>query len=366
MGSIKIGLVSFFSLTVLFELGTAIVVNIGMDAGKDAWIANLLGCVAGLVLFSGYAYLYRAYPEKPLTGYVRILLGKHAGTVVGTLYVIMFMNIAGRDLRDGSTLLVIATLHNTPLLVVAALMILSCAYVLHKGSEVLARTSISFMGVVLVIGSMFTLLLLLSGEMEWTRIMPVMGDGIMPVLKSVIQENYMFPYGEIFCFTMLMPYLTDGKKGVWVIASAMVLSAILISYVTIVNITVLGIDIVDRSPFPLMSTVSKIALSEFIQRMDILIVMLLIIGVFFKIAVFYGAALIGISDLFGLPYRTMIFPCALIILLSSILNARNFPEHLETGRQLIYTYFPFFSIIIPVILIIITAIRRHRSALRLG
>ncbi|WP_410511610.1 GerAB/ArcD/ProY family transporter [Paenibacillus sp. BR2-3] len=365
MGGPKIGLVQFFSLTFLFELGTALVVN-GSKSGRDGWISILVGCIVGLVLFTGYAYLYKLYPDKPLSGYARAILGKPLGAVVVISYVVMFINIAGRDLRDGSALLVMATLHRTPIMVVGALMILSCAYVLHKGIEVLARTSLIFMVLVLSIGGIFTVLILLSGEMEWTRIFPVLGDGFRPVAISVVQHNYMFPYGEIICLTMLMPYLSDDKKGVWVIPAAMLLAGLLLSYTSIVNITVLGSDMLERSPFPLLSTISKAALSDFIQRLDILVVMLLIIGVFFKIAVFYGAALVGISDLFGLPYRTLIYPLALIILFSSLLNARSLTEHLEEGGYLLYKVFPIFTIAIPAVLIIGAAVRRYRSASRPG
>ncbi|MFD2877533.1 GerAB/ArcD/ProY family transporter [Paenibacillus rhizoplanae] len=52
-------------MTVLFELGTALVVNLGMESGRDAWLSILLGCVAGLMVFTGYAYLYRKQPDLP-------------------------------------------------------------------------------------------------------------------------------------------------------------------------------------------------------------------------------------------------------------------------------------------------------------
>lgn len=65
MGKIKIGLLQFFTLTLLFELGTALVVNLGMESGKDAWISILLGTLIGLIVFSGYTYLYRKFPELP-------------------------------------------------------------------------------------------------------------------------------------------------------------------------------------------------------------------------------------------------------------------------------------------------------------
>ncbi|WP_159067712.1 GerAB/ArcD/ProY family transporter, partial [Paenibacillus ihuae] len=125
MGKVKIGLLQFFTLTVLFELGTALVVNLGMSAGRDAWMSILIGCLAGLVMFSGYVYLYRKHPDMPFTAYTRKLLGPTAGTPVAVMYIVLYMNLAGRDLRDGSTMLAMATMHNTPLFILSMLMILS-------------------------------------------------------------------------------------------------------------------------------------------------------------------------------------------------------------------------------------------------
>ncbi|BCG58970.1 GerAB/ArcD/ProY family transporter [Paenibacillus sp. URB8-2] len=366
MREIRIGSIHFFSLVLMFELGTALVVNVGMEAGRDAWIAIFLGCLVGMLIYTGYNYLFKLYPDLPLSGYVRAILGKPLGAFVVILYAVIFLNGAGRDLRDGSALLVMAALNRTPIIIVAAMMILSCGYVLHKGLEVLARTSFIIMIGVLMIGGVITLLMLFSGEMEWSRLQPMLGDGIKPVALSVIRSNYMFPFGEVFCFMMLMPYIGDKKRAVWVVPSAILAAGLIISYTALVNITVLGSDMVERSPFPLLSTVSKAALSDFIQRLDVLVVMLLIIGVFFKVAVYYGAAVIAISDLFNLPYRTMIIPSAIIILFSGMLDARSFVEHLEEGGEMLTFIYPVFTIVIPTILIIVAAFRNYRSGSRPG
>jgi spore germination protein KB len=337
-----------------------------MGAGRDAWLSILIGCLAGLIMFSGYAYLYRKHPGMPFTAYTRKLLGKTAGTPVAVMYIILYMNLAGRDLRDGSTMLAMATMHDTPLFILSMLMILSGAYVLHKGLEVLTRTSLVFAMIVLIIGVFSMVMLMLSGSINLNLLLPTLENGIGPVLESVARQNYMFPFGEMICFTMLMPYLSDSKKGPWAIAAGMLVSGLLLSSTMALNISVLGADIVERSPLPLMPTISKISISDFIQRVDIFVVMVLIIGVFFKMSVFFAAALIGISELFKLSYRRMLYPVALIILFTSMLDARSFTEHLDEGGRLLYAVYPLFMIVIPVILIIITAVRSYFSAPRPG
>ncbi|AIQ35361.1 spore gernimation protein [Paenibacillus sp. FSL R5-0345] len=365
-GSIKIGVLQIFSLTLLFELGTALVVNLGMEAGKDAWISIMIGDFIGVAVFAGYTFLYRKFPDLPLTAYVRKVLGRYLGSVIALGYIILFLNLAGRDLRDGSTMLVMATMHRTPLFIIAMLMVLSSAYVLHKGIEVLARTSMVFLTLVLMIGLFSSMMLMFSGSINLHFLQPVFENGFEPILASVVKQNYMFPFGEMVCFTMLMPYLDNAKKGPWIIATGIFVSGILLSLTMVLNISVLGSDIVKRSLLPLMPTISKISISDFVQRLDILVVMVLIIGVFFKMAVFFAAALIGISELFKIPYRRMVYPTALIILFSSMLDARSFTEHIDEGGKLLYTVYPFFMVLIPLILILVTALKSHFSAPRSG
>jgi spore germination protein KB len=66
-----------FVMMVLFELGSALLVGLGMDAKQDAWLAILLGWAGGLVLFTVYGSLFRQYPDLPLTGYLQAIMGKY-------------------------------------------------------------------------------------------------------------------------------------------------------------------------------------------------------------------------------------------------------------------------------------------------
>ncbi|USB32943.1 GerAB/ArcD/ProY family transporter [Paenibacillus sp. YPG26] len=340
----------FFSLMLLFQLGTSLVVNLGMRAGKDAWISILLGMGYGLLLFGIFVFLYKLFPEILPTTYVRKLLGKHVGWVIGLLYTVFFIYQTGRDLRDGGALVLSTALKQTPLIVANALMIMSVAYAIHKGIEVLARTAVIFAVVVVLIGGFSTILLVLSGVIEIERVFPVLGEGLRPVLETFIRQSYAFPFSEIITFSMILPYLGNAKTGVKAGYIAILVSGIILSYTSVINVAVLGVDMVQRSPLPLMTTISKASISDFIQRNDILIVMTLIIDDFFKVAVYFYVALVGTADLFKMDYRKLIYPMALLVLFISLVVAKSLPEHLEEGAIILYRFTPLFFVIIPLIL----------------
>ena len=91
--------------------------------------------------------------------------------------------------------------------------------------------------------------------------------------------------------------------------SAVISSGLALSYTISLDIAVLGIEEVERSPFPLLSTIGKVNILEFIQRLDAIVVFTLLITVFFKASIFFYGALIGIVDLFKLKnHQPMVLP----------------------------------------------------------
>lgn len=68
--------------------------------------------------------------------------------------------------------------------------------------------------------------------------------------------------------------------------------------------------------------------------------MTLIIGDFFKIAVFYYAAVMAATDVFHIKdYRKLVHPIGIIILFISMMLSGNFAEQIEEGDVLLVTVF---------------------------
>ncbi|MDO7906431.1 GerAB/ArcD/ProY family transporter [Paenibacillus sp. JX-17] len=357
----KVSAGQMLSMMMLFEMGTALVVNIGIEARKDAWISIFIAMVGGAMLFFGYGTLAKWYPRDPLTVYARILLGRFLGTMVGVMYLIYFMYIAGRNVRDATNLIAISTLPHTPFLVISIFMILIVIYVLHHGIEVLARTALVFMAVMLGIGILSNSLLVASGSLELERILPVLQQGWGPIWRGVFQETLVFPFGEMICFTMLIPFMASPDKGRRLGILAIILSGLVLSDTTVMNIATLGYNIVEGSVFPLLTTIGKVQVSEFIQRLDVLVLMTLMIGAFFKISLFYCAALLAASDIFRIPYKKLLFPMGFIVLIWSFIMAESFVKHLQFGKLAILYVHPLFVYLFPFLLLIAGLLRRRRE-----
>ncbi|WP_332696193.1 GerAB/ArcD/ProY family transporter [Halalkalibacter lacteus] len=357
MEKVKISSYQFFSLMMLFQLGTAVVVGFGVNAKKDAWLAIFLGMIIGLVLYYIYYYLFMLY-LKPLTSYVQDILGKYLGLLIGILYITYFLYGAARDLRDVGGLLVTSVYNQTPMIVIMMLMVLAIAYVLYKGMLILGRLSEIYFIVMILLGMFGNAFVLLSGIVDVTKLLPVLGEGWKPVLKTVFPLTSVFPWGEVICFSFILPYLQYKEKALKLGASSIVLSSFILMYTTSLNVTVLGAGLVETSTFPLFITVSLVNIYEFIQRIDAIVVLTLFIGAFFKTAIFYYAAIIGAADLFRVDYKKLVLPFGIIVLFLAVIIAKDYSEHIEEGQASLLTIHGLFAVYIPVALLLIVFLKK--------
>ncbi|MCL6572386.1 MAG: spore germination protein [Bacillus sp. (in: Bacteria)] len=363
MEKAKIKASQLFILVVLFEMGSAILVGLGANAKQDAWIAILLGLAGGIVLFLVYYQLFMFYQDLPLTSYVQKITGKWIGRVLALLYIIYFIYIAARVLRDFGELLTTTIYTFTPLIVINSLMILTCIYAIHKGFEVIARVGELFFLFIYLMAIVGFVLIAVSGIIHFEYLQPVLENGFEPVFKTFLNQTLTFPFGEMVVFTMFLPFLNDHKKVKIACLGGMILAGVNITITVVINVATLGPELLGRANFPLLATIGKIQLADFIERLDVLFMVYLMIGGFFKISLFFYAAVAGAADLFNLKnQRKLSFPIGFIILIASISIASTYAEHIKEGLEVvtIYVHWPF-QIIIPSSLLLIAFFRNRKK-----
>lgn len=363
MEKAKINASQLFVMVFMFEMGSAILVGIGTETKQDAWITVLLGMIMGIGLFLVYHRLYQYYPDLPLTGYLPKITGKFIGRILGFCYIVYFLYLSARILRDFGELLVATVYTSTPTIIVNALMLLTMVYGIYKGLEVFARAGQIYFGIVYAIALTGILLVAVAEIIHFENLFPILENGWVPIIQTVLKETITFPFGEMVTFTMILPLLNEPEKARKACIFGILLSGTNIIITLVINISVLGVDLFTRSPFPLLSTIQKIQLARFIERLDIFFMLYLVIGGFFKAAIFLYAAVAGAADLFGFQDQTqLVYPLGLIVLLASIGNAQNYSEHIIEGLKVVPLLLNWpMQIIIPILLLLIAFIR-HRKA----
>jgi spore germination protein KB len=359
----KIGGYQLFVLIVLFEMGTSLVISLGIQAKQDAWLAILLGSILGLGLFYVYYRLYLFYPDLILTDYLPEIYGKFLGRIFGILYIVYFLYLSSRVLRDFGELLLAFAYPETPLFIIDALMVLAIVYGVNKGIEVLARTGeIFFIGLYLLAVAGFVLVII-SGLVDVNHLKPMLEYGIMPVIKVALTQTMYVPFGEAIVFSMILPYLNNRKKVKVICFSSIALSGINLALAMAVNVSVLGADVTERSPFPLLSTIQEIKVASFLERLDVFFMLALIIGSFFKISLYFYATIEGVSSVFKISDRKkMVYPLGVLLLLFSLAIANDFTEHIKEGLFLvpIYLHLPL-QVGLPILSLVIAYIKNRKK-----
>jgi len=358
----KISAVQLFVLMVLFELSSALLVPLAIEARQDAWLAILLGMTGGCFLFLIYYGIYRYYPNALPTTYVQNIVGKVFGRVLAFLYIIYFAYLAARVLRDFGEMLLIFAYEETPLLIVNALLIILIIYTVRKGIEVLARTGEILFLFIYMLAVIGFVLVVVSGSIDISNLKPILEKGIFPVIRVTLTQTIYFPFGEAIVFMMILPYLNHPKRAKITGLCALGLSGINLAIVMIVNISVGGVELVSRSQFPLLSTIQTIQVAEFLERLDVFFMIALVIGGFFKISLFVYAVVTGTADLLNIkePSR-LAYPTGTVILFLSITIARSFSEHVQEGLTMVplLLHVPF-QVVFP-LLIFIVAFFKNRN-----
>ncbi|WDZ55190.1 GerAB/ArcD/ProY family transporter [Paenibacillus polymyxa] len=358
---VQIGAKEMISLMVLFEMGTSMMSIPGRNAGKDAWIAILISAIFGALLFVCYGSLHQRFPNLLMTQYCRTLLGKKAGNALAFLYIVFFLYGGARDLRDTGILIADRTLQHTPLTVICALMIGLVMYVVYLGIEVAGRTAIIMLILLLLLGLATNILVLLAGIVDVGNILPIAEHGWQPIWQVVYSQAVMLPYGEMVTFAMILPTLKKGYRANGVGVSAILLGGLLLSMVTLSNVLALGEDVFKRATYPLLSMISKVEISDFIDRVDVIGVMSVIIFDFFKIFIFYYAAVKAAEDVLRVSYHKLILPFGIIMLVSCVLMALSYQDHLQTGELVLKWLFPIFAVFFPILLLIVSWLRKTRN-----
>jgi spore germination protein KB len=356
----KISLWQLFIVILLSNLGSSIVVNIGAEAENNVWIAIIIACITGLLFVLVYLKLLYWFPNKNLYEILSLCFGKWLGRLMGLLYISYFFLIASFVLRDFGELMVSTIYSRTPIEFIHITMILLVLYLVILGLEVLARSVEIFTPYAMLFLIFLGVGVLFSGVIKLENLSPILQDGVMQVIKPAMIELLHFPFLEFIAFMVIIPYVSKFQLAAKVSIAAYLVSGIFLVYSSLLQVTTLGV-LKSRVNFPLLSVARQISLLNFIERVDLLIVFIMMLGIIVKVSVLFYGGLKGLEHLFKIPYRSFGFPMAMLIALFSILIAEDYPTYIEKGLIVITYYFQsFLHLVVPLTLFIVGFFKKKK------
>lgn len=349
-----------FALMFIFEVGSTTLFALGIKAKQDAWLVILISLLFGLFFIWVYTELQRAFPNKNYIEIILSLLGKWLGIPISLLYAVYWLWPAARNLREFGELIVLTTLEDTPLNIVLLLFIITSLYVLLLGIEVLSRTGEFIMPIIISFILSIFILIFLSGKMDLSNLKPILAEGIKPVLKVAYPNVTIFPFGEIFVFSMYWCYTNDKNAVRKTTILAAVFSGLLLSLTLASNITVLGVEYTAKTTIPLLEVIKLINIGDLITNIDSIGVIIIFLGGFYKMSILLYSVVLVLATVFNIKnQRILLIIISFFLLWVAIIFEPSYTFHRwMTPFDTNYFYIVFLHII-PIILLCIYWLKKN-------
>lgn len=327
----------------LFLIGSSVIFGLNLQAEKGAWVVSLAAGSLGLLLFHIYAYIWRNNAHGNLHLILKKNLGRFLGRAASLVYILYFAYLASRVLTDFTMFITSTLLYSMNPFLIKSSIFLVIVYTYVKGLEAFTRSAV-------IIGSVTVLFLLLipfwivvSGTLHWEYIDPIFTMDVKKIVKT-LPTMIAFPFGELLAFLMIFPHLNQDqrvhlpKKGSYII----IFFTLLLAVFSFLGIGVLHSELAVNYTFPIISAIERVTLFNFIERLDIFAVIIMIFGGYFKIATFtFASAKLAKYSLPKMNSKFVVFSVLVAIFLLSYTYAENISQHLEVGLKIHTSFRPF-------------------------
>ena len=284
-------------------------------AMQDAWAAGLVTVVGSALIALFIGGLGSRFPDQTVVEYGQALLGNVLGKAISLVYLWVFLFIAAVDVRVYGEVLVTGFLPSTPLIFVISLMVIASSYAAYKGVEVIARSADLILPIFTAM--ILTTILVAIPSVKWGRLQPTLARGIKPILKGSITPTSIAL--QAMTLSILFPRVNKPARAIRSAVWAMALASLFLVPSSIMTIGVLGPDLAGRSVFPFFSLARAIRLTEFLERLEALVVFPWGLGLFIAVSVYLYCGAKGLSQIFNLKdYRPLIPPMAIVWVAMSI------------------------------------------------
>ena len=324
-------------------------------AGPDGAITAFLGGFYSLLVVLVAVMLGKRYPAQVFTEYLPGILGRIPGKLLATVYTVMLIGLVVVTLSEGSSFVHILLLSLTPTAVLDTVLVIGAVYGAYLGIECIARQN----GLTASVWMLSILLLcaLAARDLKFGNLEPVLGNGLQPILRAGVFHCSF--WGDAFILLLLFPYLNQKQEALKTGLLYLIIVMIFAGLATAVNEGIFGDLVTAHLVFPFETMVKYISVGGFIERMELIFMLVFIAAIILKLAVFYHAASIAASSTLGLKsYRLTLIPIAVITV---ILRGALFPSYLKLTTFLFHA-FPVYAavlqLVIPALVLLVAVLRK--------
>jgi len=295
-------------------------------AKHDVWLSAILATLLGLAGSYLIITLALSYPSQTIIEYSQQILGKWLGKLVSLIYISFFVLSTGYVTRDFSELYLNFVMPQVSIYVFVGIILLAAAYALVNGLHIIGRIAeilVPFIFLVILLG--------IFGNIPNMYLMPSLAleAGWWSITADAITEWPFFGMGVFWLF--LFPSLETKTGTLKTILISIIIVGITMLIVAMTVVAVIGPFNPPLVNYQFFNVFQQIKLGNYIQRLDLLLLIGWTSTSFIAITMFFYTAVTATKQLLGLKStRYLILPFAIVILaisvygFSSYMHLRNF------------------------------------------
>lgn len=362
MNDIKLNFREATSIFVMYLLGSSLVGAGSLSSSRDFWLSIVVAYAVTLPLALLYGRLMRLSPDKDLYDLQTELLGPVFGRVTSLLLTWFAFHLGSMIIRNCTEFIQLDSLRLQPQYITAIPIGILAIWCITSGRATLARWAAFMLPLFLTIVLVITLLSTKLWDLR--NLLPFLDDGWKPVLRDA-RNIAAFPFAEAALLPFILHPLRETRKAEKLMVLSFTVTMLVYVFVMLRNILVLGTQYISMLYYPSYIAISLINIGDFLDRIEVLISTVFIIGAFVKITVCLYVASLGVSKVLSIgDSKSFAAPLGLLMIVLSqfvyanVIDSENFVAH----------YYPYyaapFSVVLPALLWLLAELRRLRQKRR--
>ncbi|MRG84705.1 GerAB/ArcD/ProY family transporter [Salinibacillus xinjiangensis] len=277
-------------------------------AGLGAPLASLVGILLGFIGLLGLVFIGKRFPKKTIIGYNEIILGKGIGKVFSLLIILIFAVLMGLETRHYAEAIQGSILPNTPIQVAIIVMISLCATTSFQNVSTFAY--IHFFYIPLILIPVVVIFFPVFKDVEIYHLTPFLGHE--PSFKDFMlgAMTTMQAVGNFTVIAMVIPFMKDPKKSMKGAVWGYWITGAIVVFIVTITVAVFGEEEILQMFWPILILGRMIQIpAEIFSRIDAVLLISWIYGVFTTLLSYYFIVVRGICELFRFHHYRVISIC---------------------------------------------------------
>jgi len=318
----------------------------------DVWISVILGGILTMIAGVIMVKLSQKFPQKTFYQYCNEIIGKWVGGLLSLFIICYFLLTSGFQLRSMAEVISYLLLEGTPTWAITMIFMWVGLYLIIGGINPIAR----LFEIILPLTVIFFLVVVFMSIkiFEIDNLRPVLGEGVIPVLKGVKTTALAFTGPEIML--LLIPFMNHPQKAVKALLVGVSIPLIFYVITVVMVIGALSVEGVVTRTWPTLDLIRSFEVSGLIfERFESLLLVVWIMQIFSSFTISYYAAALGLAQLSKKSIHPFMFGLLPILYIIAMIP-KNINDQFKIGDFIGNVALWLFGLL-PLLLLIISRIK---------